>query len=203
MKLSILIPVYNQERLIITALDSIPRRDDIEVLVRNDGSTDNTLKNLLAYQQKCPELNLTVYTDATNHGVAWTKNRLFESACGEYVHFHDSDDHVDTELYSGLIDGLCGEDVYVMNLIVNTGNVYEINAENHMHYCAQIARLIRREFAEGLTFPEDVRAGDDGVYAVALENRHPSTVYTGVPAYYYNYPREGSLTDMRLKGILP
>ena len=38
-KLSILIPVWNQEELVIKALDSIPRRDDIEVLAYDDGST--------------------------------------------------------------------------------------------------------------------------------------------------------------------
>lgn len=202
-KLSILIPVYNQEDLVIKALDNLPRRDDIEVLVRDDGSSDATLERLKAYRDAHTDLNMVVYTNGVNKGVAYTKNRLLESACGDYVHFHDSDDYVDTGLYDKLVDMLCGADVYVMNLVVNSGAVYEINDENHMHYCAQIARLIRREFVKGLTFPENIRAGDDGYYAVALEKLNPNTVYTGIPAYYYNYPREGSLTDMRIKGILP
>ena len=46
-KISIIIPVYNQEELVIRALDSIPKqRDDIEVMVIDDGSTDDRLKNL-------------------------------------------------------------------------------------------------------------------------------------------------------------
>ena len=49
-KLSILTPVWNQEELVIKGLDSIPRRDDIEVIVRDDGSTDNTLANLKKYK---------------------------------------------------------------------------------------------------------------------------------------------------------
>ena len=40
-KLSILTPVWNQEELVIKGLDSIPRRDDIEVIVRDDGSHPN------------------------------------------------------------------------------------------------------------------------------------------------------------------
>ena len=203
MKLSVLIPVYNQQDLVIKALDHLPRRNDIEVIVRDDGSKDKTLFRLLAYVDSHPDLNLTVYANEKNMGVAYTKNRLIESAKGNYIHFHDSDDYVDTGLYGGLIDKLWDADVYVIDLIVNSGAVYEINEGNHKIYCAQIARLIRRKFAEGLMFPEDVRAGDDGYYAVELENRNPKTVYTGIPAYYYNYPREGSLTDMRLKGLLP
>lgn len=203
MKLSILIPVYNQEELVIKALDHIPRRNDVEVLVRDDGSTDNTLANLIAYHVEHPDLDLRIYSNGKNRGVAWTKNRLLEDACGEYVHFHDSDDYADTDAYAGLIDRLDGADVYVMNLIVNSGAIYDITEENGNVFCAQIARFIRWEFIDGMTFPEEVRAGDDGYFAVELEKRNPKTVYTRIPAYYYNYPREGSLTDMRLKGILP
>ena len=45
--LTIIIPVYNQETLVIRALESVPKRDDIEVIVIDDGSTDNTWNNLL------------------------------------------------------------------------------------------------------------------------------------------------------------
>lgn len=203
MKLSVLIPVYNQEVLVIKALDNIPRRDDIEVLVRDDGSTDATLANLLAYRVEHPELDLRVYSNGRNRGVAYTKNRLLDDAKGEYFHIHDSDDHVNTGLYRSLVDVLDGADIYTMNLIVNDGSVLDINAETNGFYCAQIARFIRRDFADGLEFPEEIRAGDDGYYAVALMKRNPDIVFTGVPAYYYNYPREGSLCDLRLKGVLP
>ena len=203
MRLSILIPVYNQEKLVIKALDNLPRRNDIEVLVRDDGSTDSTLANLLAYHVEHPGLNLQIYSNGKNRGVAYTKNRLLEAACGEYVHFHDSDDYAATDAYSGLIDCLGDADVYVFNLIVNSGAIYDITDVNGNVFCAQIARFIRREFVNGMEFPEEIRAGDDGYFAVELEKRNPKTVYTRIPAYYYNYPRDGSLTDMRLKGILP
>ena len=45
MKLSIIMPVYNQEDLVLRALKSIPlNTDDIEIILINDGSTDNTLE---------------------------------------------------------------------------------------------------------------------------------------------------------------
>lgn len=203
MKLSIITPVYNQQDLVIKMLDNLPRRNDVEVLVRDDGSTDDTLANLLCYRVEHPGLNLRVYSNGKNRGVAYTKNRLLEDAEGEYIHIHDSDDHVDTTLYSNLIDLLDGADIYCMDLIVNDGSILHVNAETNHFYCAQIARFIRREFADGLQFPEEIRAGDDGYYAVALMERNPDIVYTGVPAYYYNFPREGSLCDLRLKGVLP
>ena len=203
MKLSILIPVYNQEELVIKALENLPRRNDIEVLVNDDGSNDATLDRLKAYRDGHPELNMVVYTNGFNRGVAYTKNRLLEAAKGEYFHIHDSDDYVYTTQYDALIDRLNGADIYCMNLVVNDGSALDINPSTNGFYCAQIARFIRRDFAEGIQFPEDVRAGDDGFYAVELMKRNPVTVYTGIPAYHYNYPREGSLCDLRLKGILP
>ena len=202
-KLSILIPVYNQEDLVIKALDNLPRRNDIEVLVRDDGSNDATLDKLQTYRNEHPELNMVVYTNGFNRGVAYTKNRLLEAATGEYFHIHDSDDFVYTANYLEVIDKLDSADVYCMDLIVNDGHALEITEQTKKLYCAQIARCIRREFAKGLKFPEDVRAGDDWYFAEALLERNPVTVYTGIPAYHYNFPRKGSLCDLRQKGILP
>lgn len=203
MKLSILIPVYNQEDLVIKALANLPRRDDIEVLARDDGSSDATLERLKIFRDMNPDLNMTVYTNGVNRGVAYTKNRLLESAKGDYFHIHDSDDFVYTANYSSVIDNLNGADIYCMDLIVNDGHALEVTEDTKRLYCAQIARCIRREFAKGLKFPEEIRAGDDWFYAEALLRRDPITVYTGIPAYHYNFPREGSLCDLRQKGILP
>lgn len=203
MKLSVIIPVYNQQDLVIRALASLPRRDDIEVLVRDDGSTDNTLANVQQYAAEHPELNIKIFANGENKGVAYTKNQLLKDAKGEYFHIHDSDDYVQTDEYGKVIDLLGGADIYCFNLRVNDGTIYHLNEVTQNLYCAQIARFIRKGFAEGLQFPEDVRAGDDGYFAADLMARNPRVVFTGITAYYYNYPREGSLTDLRIKGVLP
>ena len=78
-KLSILTPVWNQETLVIRTLGSIPRRDDIEVIVRDDGSTDKTLENLLTYA-KDTDLNLTVSANNCFHALSCGRNAC--NACG-------------------------------------------------------------------------------------------------------------------------
>ena len=55
-KVSIISCFYNEEQYVDRLLDSIPRRDDIEVLARDDASTDGTYAKLLAYQEAHPEL---------------------------------------------------------------------------------------------------------------------------------------------------
>ena len=194
-KLSILTPVWNQEKLVIRTLDSIPRREDIEVIVRDDGSTDDTLKNLKEYA-KTTDLNLKIHKNSKNLGVAATCNRLLKSATGEYFHFLMSDDYVYTAEYSKLIDILYEypeADVICMDLQQNDGSILSLDSKTEDYYCAQACRFIRRSFVEGITYPEDIRVGEDAYFHKDMRNKIPKTVYSHILAYHYNYPREGSL----------
>lgn len=203
LKLSVLIPVWNQEELVIKALDHLPRRDDMEVIVRNDGSTDKTLENLKAYKKEHPELKLTIQNNKGNKGVAYTKNRLLESAKGEYVHLHDSDDYAITDVYNQIInDYLHGADIICMDLETNDRFNMSVNEHSKRGYCAQIARFIRREFIGDLRFPEEIKAGDDWFFAEALLEKDPVSIYTNKSGYHYNFPREGSLFDLQRKGLI-
>ena len=203
-KLSILTPVYNQEKLVIKGLDSIPRRDDIEVIVRDDGSSDNTLKNLKKYA-KTTDLNLTVQANDKNHGVAYTANRLLESAHGEYFHFLMSDDTLFTREYNGLIDMLYNNpsiDILAMNLQINSGELFILNPANDYLWCAQACRFIRRSLVDGIKYPEDVKVGEDAYFHKEMMERKPKVLYSDVTAYRYNFPREGSLLNLHNRGLI-
>lgn len=94
MKLSIIIPAYNAEKTIINALDSVYNQQNIndlafEVIVINDGSTDNTFEVASNYSEKVN--NLTVYSKE-NGGVSSARNYAIEKAIGEWIAFLDSDD---------------------------------------------------------------------------------------------------------------
>ena len=203
-KLSILTPVWNQEKLVIKGLDSIPRRDDIEVIVRDDGSTDNTLANLKKYKAEHPELNLRVYSNGKNLGVAATANKLLAAAKGEFFHFLMSDDTVLTENYNTLIDQLysfCG-DIVAMDLLVNNGDVWHLDETKDEAWCAQACRFIRRSIVDGIKYPEKVKAGEDWFFHREMMGRKPKVEYSGVVAYRYNFPREGSLMNLRARGLI-
>ena len=203
-KLSILTPVWNQEVLVIRALDSIPRRDDIEVLVRDDGSNDSTLDRLEQYREEHPDLNLRVFSNGENRGVAATANRLLEAATGEWFHFLMSDDTVLTEAYTGLIDRLYSfeGDVLAMDLLVNSGDVWHLDESKDEAWCAQACRFIRRSVVEGIRYPEKVKAGEDWFFHREMMARKPRVEYSGVCAYRYNFPREGSLMNLRARGLI-
>lgn len=187
-------------------MDHLPRRDDMEIIVRDDGSADNTLANLTRYRKEHPELNLTVSSNDVNQGVARTKNRLLKDAKGEWVHIHDSDDWVYTELYDEMISewlaSYSDADIVCMDLEINSGERLPLNDLTKVAYCAQIARFIKRSFIKGMTFLEEIRAGDDRYFADEMLARDPKTVYSGIMAYHYNFPREGSLFDLQVKGLI-
>ncbi len=203
-KLSVCIPVWNQQELVLRALDHIPRRDDIEVLVRDDGSTDRTLSNLLNYKARHPELKMSVYRNTENKGMYYTLNRLLEDAKGEYFHCHNSDDCVDTEVYNRLIDCLQGTDVLGFDLCINDGTVWKLTPETNRIHCAQAIRFIRKGFVDqyGITYREELNAASDYYYNEEMLNHNPIIVYSGEVCYLYNFPREGSLVDLRAKGII-
>ena len=96
MRVSILIPVYNQESLIERCINSIPKRDDIEIIVVDDCSTDNTLKVLEKFD------NIKIIKNETNLGIGSTRNKLLDNASGDYIFFLDSDDYLYTEEFNKL-----------------------------------------------------------------------------------------------------
>lgn len=201
LKLSILSACYNEEQYIDKLLDSVPRRPDLEIIARDDGSTDGTHQKLLVYKEAHPELNLIVLHDDVNHGCFYNANRLLEAATGEYIHFLDGDDYLYTDEYNAAIDWLDGTDCVYIDLEINSGMRFVLSEESRMCLCAPTTKFVRREFAEGIRFPENERNAGDWYYNNELIARNPTCKYTHIRAYHYNHPRPGSIYDLVSKGL--
>jgi glycosyltransferase involved in cell wall biosynthesis len=95
---SVLIPLYNHEKYIITCLDSITADgyQNIEVIVIDDGSSDFSAQLVREwYQRKRGQLGHTFQLfSRENRGVSATLNELLSKSSGEYVSFLASDDHL-------------------------------------------------------------------------------------------------------------
>ncbi len=111
MKVSVLIPVWNQEKLIIQALDSIPDRDDIEILVCDDGSTDGTAAAVQRYMDEHPERMILFNRQPVNRGEGATRNVLLDMASGEYIASLDADDRFSPEGFEKAMEQLDGTDI--------------------------------------------------------------------------------------------
>ena len=100
MKLSIIIPVYNEAPYLKRCLDSIEPHDDVEVIIIDDGSTDGSSGVCDRYAKNC-----TVIHHQYNWGVSMSRNHGIANATGDYITFLDSDD----EYRDGAIDSMLEE----------------------------------------------------------------------------------------------
>lgn len=103
MKISIIIPAYNAENTIKRCLLSIINQtyNNIEIVVVNDGSTDNTLKILKELSIKYK--NIVVY-NKKNNGVSSARNKGLEICTGDFITFIDSDDYIDNIFLEEMIN---------------------------------------------------------------------------------------------------
>ena len=101
-KVSIIVPVYNEEEYVSTCLDSLINQtlDDIEIILIDDNSTDNSLNILLDYAKKYP--NIKVYHNEKNIGQGASRNRGLSLVTGEYIGFVDSDDYIRNTMYEDM-----------------------------------------------------------------------------------------------------
>ncbi|NDW10853.1 glycosyltransferase family A protein [Dysgonomonas sp. 520] len=89
-KVSVLIPVYNAEKYLREAIDSILEQSfsDFELIIVNDFSTDGSEDIILSYDDK----RIRYYKNEENIGILKTRRRLIESSTGKYIAYLDNDD---------------------------------------------------------------------------------------------------------------
>jgi len=93
--ISTIIPIYNAEKYLVETIESVINQsigfeENIELILVNDGSTDNSEEICKEYVNKYKENIKYIYKE--NGGVAETKNYGLKEATGEYINFLDSDD---------------------------------------------------------------------------------------------------------------
>ena len=122
-KFSIIVPAYNVADYIGDCLDSILNQTykNFEVLVVNDGSTDNTHNICEYYKNK--DSRILVF-NKTNGGLSDARNYGMKRATGEYIVFIDSDDYIHTNSLEEFSKKLYGNPDVLITRLVQT---YEID----------------------------------------------------------------------------
>ncbi len=101
-KVSIIIPVYGVEKYISKCLESLVNQtlNDIEIIVVNDGTKDNSQKIIDKYVKKYPDKVKSFIKE--NGGQGSARNYGLKQANGDYIGYVDSDDYVELEMYEKL-----------------------------------------------------------------------------------------------------
>ena len=124
--LTIIVPVYNAEISLTRCIDSLINQETkykYEIVLINDGSTDNSLKILKKYEKKFDFIK--IFTQS-NKGIAETRNVGIKNITGKYVAFVDSDDYVTQDYVEKML--ICA---YKNDADIVRTNYYEYDTKNN------------------------------------------------------------------------
>lgn len=208
---SIIIPHHNLPVLLERCLQSIPRRDDLQIIVVDDNSDESCKRQLKGIEVSFPYVEL-VYMDQ-NGGGGKARNIGLEHAKGDYVLFADADDYFNPCLNSILNDYIeeTADMVFFAANSVDTdtyqksdrGDYYSnvVNSFNgkddfNLRYCFGVpwSRLVRREFlaSNNIRFQETIRHNDVGFATFA--GYYAKTIKTDNRAIYCVTTRKNSVS---------
>ncbi len=211
LKISVIVPVYNVEEYLHQCLDSICNQTykNLEILVIDDGSPD-----------KCPEIcdeyakrdNRIKVLHQKNSGLSAARNLALDIAKGEYIAFVDSDDYLEKDTFSLLIDFMEAKslDAAFMGLnVVENGkvsavrNTYFPNGTTisplEITYLSLIdeiggqawARLCKKHLWENVRFPEGRIYEDLAISYLPFLNATQNIGFLDKPLYNYRMNPNG------------
>ena len=193
-KLSIIIPCYNAEAYIKRCLDKVLTIDlNKEVIVVNDGSTDNSLNLLKTYENKIKLVNLE-----KNGGLSNARNSGIKAATSKYLTFIDMDDDFNIDGYIEAVKMIDKKkaDLLIFNLDFVEENHIKIKTRNFGFnsnsskeeivrgllldkiYPAAYIMLISRDLAKKVKFDERLSPGEDINYLTKC------LIYSKLPIYF-------------------
>lgn len=205
-KISIIIPIYNSSKYLNKCLDSIKNQtlEDIEIILVNDNSNDNSLDILNQYKKA--DNRFKIIDLHTNKGPGYARNIGIKEATGKYIGFVDSDDYISKDMYKELF--FCAEYNNVEIAKCNSISLYHgidykkfkrvmpakeseiIKPKSRPSYINEINvecwnKIYKSDFLKNFTFSEDTKYEDYvlGINTIGSANR----IYSlNKPMYFYN-----------------
>lgn len=215
---SIIIPVYNVEKYLCECIDSVLKQkfDDYEIILVDDGSTDNSSSICDSYAKKYQKIK-TIHQE--NKGLSGARNAGILSSIGKYLIFIDSDDYIAAKALEKLykiinineIDVIFLEmikffpdgttepmnDGYEKELIINRSqeDVWNHIANLNKFPGSACSKAVKRSLiTEDLYFVEGL-ISEDLEWCYRLFNKAETYSYLEYPFYYYRQLRQGSISN--------
>ncbi len=212
--ISVIIPIYNAAMYLPEMLRCLSEQTvrDIEIILVNDGSTDESADICLAAAQEDPRI---CYVYQENAGVSAARNRALTKASGDYIAFLDADDSIDSTYFEQLLGTCVSADISICDVSVETrsGRRLSIFSAGDQRLTALRAmellltrqkinsgpcgKMFRREIIADLQFPP-LKAYEDILFVRDAFARANIVASTSQTAYHY-YQNSGSAMDQQRK----
>lgn len=220
-EVSLIIPVYNVESYLRQCLDSVINQSfkDIEIILVNDCSSDNSLQIIKEYQQK--DERIIVIDLQENKGQANARNEGLKIAKGNYIAFIDSDDWVTTDYIETLYktikennadlaianistyNNITGETKHIKfsqiiyNNLLNTKNIKAIILKQRMIW-SSCSKIYKKDFivSNNIFFKQTLM--EDILFNYEIILKSDNIIITDKNLYYYRIKR--SFSTMENKG---
>lgn len=209
---SIIVPAYNASKTIGACLESIVNQtyNNYEVIVINDGSVDDTLDIINAYEQHIKRITII---DKDNGGVSSARNIGLKNARGEYVTFVDADDRIEKTFlqnicsikthpisYDLVLVGaeIQSTEIRMVALNFEARNENEINQllrsnYNSVLFKAPWAKLFKKSIIDDndIRFDENLFFGEDSVFVMTYLSHCNTIRCIPQPEYIHNFRISG------------
>ena len=224
-KLSIVVPVYNVEIYLQECLDSIINQTfkDIEIIIVNDCSPDNSESIILEYISKDSRIKYIKHDK--NLGLGGARNTGITNATGEWIAFVDSDDYINLNTYEVMLSLIEKHqaDLGVFSAIKfddstkketsdpyfdsNIGTLTTINYQNFYHISSATAwnKVFRRSdlIDNSLAFPEHLKHEDEEFWFKYIATIEPSVIGNDEEFYHYRQRSASIMSNSNFKLDLP
>ncbi|MEZ7500927.1 glycosyltransferase [Psychrobacter sp. Arc29] len=211
-KVSIIVPVYNGEQFLKRCLDSISSQsyENIEIVIINDGSTDNTKKICEHFLPQEPRARVI---HKENEGVSVARNTGLSLVVGEYIYFVDADDYVLPEGIEHLVrkavesssDLVVGEyyvasdtsEIKVSPQIASHSNDFLCSILSGENHSALWNKLFKNTLFNDIKFSTNIRYMEDKVLVSQLLMVYqPKIAFLNYPVYVY-WQDKSSVTNSK------
>ena len=215
--LSIIIPVYNDEKNILRCINSVlsQTNPDFECLIIDDGSTDKT--SSICNEQSKNDKRIRVFRKE-NEGISKTRQYGIDRVNGEYIYFIDSDDWIESSFVADILDKIekNNPDLLFFDYFKNYTNkkkIYKSQNPNSEDNDIIIKLILEKKIlscpwnfiisnkyllVKNVTFNKNIDYGEDTLFILESMLNNPSIIYIN-KAYYHHFINDSSYTRTKIK----
>lgn len=216
-EISVIVPVYNLEKYIPKCIESLINQtifNKLEIILVNDGSTDNSMAICSKYAAEYPNI---ILLNQSNGGVSTARNLGVKYATAKYLAFADGDDYIDEAFYENMLIEISKDDyqLVVFDYYLELENGKRIPYRNISEHVSWNNESLMKDFLSGnlvgqnlfdklfltenikqIDFDPQIRIGEDFLFIFEYIKTVKSAMGIFEPGYYYVQRNGSAMNDI-------